>query len=80
MVKKVTLIHSPGTKFELTYHVTPFAKEDIIYIILGDMSLEDYCLQEKQKAEASRKKQEYAERAKMWILKNMREKNGKLTN
>lgn len=72
-IQIITLVKSPATEVKVVIQNSPYVHSDDIYLIPeGDVSLLDYAATYKQKLAALERRYAYLERARDWILSNLR--------
>lgn len=68
----ITLCRAPGTDIEILQEVSPYVPTDKVFLVPHGTSLEDYAQKYKDELNTLQKRYEYLERARNWILKNIR--------
>ena len=68
----IKLCRAPGTDIEIVQEVSPYVPNDRVFLVPQGISLEDYAQKYKDELKTLQKRYEYLERARIWILKNIR--------
>jgi hypothetical protein len=68
----ITLCRAPGADIEILQEVSPFVPQNRVFIIPTGTTLEHCAKEYKDKLEELQKRYEYLERARSWILRNIR--------
>jgi hypothetical protein len=68
----ITIFHSPSCEVEAKYEQSPYCDGDTVYLVPNNVSLQDYAQEYKNEIAMLKKRYKYLEKARGWIIKNIK--------